>query len=81
VPLGGETHGGEDVAIFASGPGAAAFHGELEQNAIFHIIVQHAPRIRAELCRLGSCDAAGVPVDRPTRQAWLQQLGAPATTR
>jgi alkaline phosphatase len=81
VPLGGETHGGEDVAIFASGPGAAAFHGELEQNAIFHIIVQHAPRIRAELCRLGSCDADGVPVDRPTRQAWLQQLGAPATTR
>lgn len=74
VPLGGETHGGENVAIFASGPGAAAFHGELEQNAIFHIIVQHAPRIRAELCKLDSCNADGVPVDRPTRQAWLHAL-------
>jgi alkaline phosphatase len=81
VPLGGETHGGEDVAIFASGPGAAAFHGELEQNTIFHIIVQHAPRIRAELCRLGSCNADGVPVDRPTRQAWLRQIGVPAASR
>ncbi|SFS16649.1 alkaline phosphatase [Dyella sp. OK004] len=75
VPMKAETHGGEDVAIFASGPGAAAFHGELEQNAIFHIIVQHAPLIRAELCRLGSCNADGVPVDRPTYQAWLKQLG------
>jgi len=81
VPLGGETHGGEDVAIFASGPGAAAFHGELEQNAIFHVIVQHAPRLRDALCALGSCNADGVPVDRPTRQAWLKQVGAPAGTR
>lgn len=78
VPLKAESHGGEDVAIFAGGPGAAAFHGELEQNAIFHVIVQHAPRLRAELCRLGSCNADGVPVDLPTRQAWLQQAGAAA---
>ncbi len=81
VPLGSETHGGEDVAIFARGPGAAAFHGELEQNAIFHVIVQHTPRIRAELCKLGSCNADGVPVDRPTRQAWLQQVEVPAAAR
>lgn len=78
LPLKSETHGGEDVAIFATGPGAAAFHGELEQNAIFHVIVQHAPRLRAELCKLGSCNADGVPVERPTRQAWLQQAGAAA---
>jgi alkaline phosphatase len=77
VPLGSETHGGEDVAIFANGPGAAAFHGELEENAIFHVIVQHAPRIRAALCRLGSCDADGVPVDRPSYQAWRQELATP----
>ena len=76
VPLGGESHGGEDVAIFAGGPGATAFHGELEQNAIFHVIVQHTPSLRAELCRLGSCNADGVPVDRPTRQAWLQRVEA-----
>ncbi|MFC5741481.1 alkaline phosphatase [Dyella tabacisoli] len=78
VPLKSETHGGEDVAIFANGPGAAAFHGELEQNAIFHIIVQHAPRLRAELCQLGSCNAEGVPVDRPTYEAWLQRASVPA---
>ncbi|MFK2906027.1 alkaline phosphatase [Dyella ginsengisoli] len=73
VPLKAETHGGEDVAIFANGPGAAAFHGELEQNAIFHIIVQHTPRLRTELCQLGSCNAAGVPVERPLYSRWLQQ--------
>jgi len=71
VPLKSETHGGEDVAIFATGPGAAAFHGEIEENAIFHVIVQHAPTLRAELCKLGSCDANGVPVNRPIYQEWL----------
>ncbi|EIM00462.1 alkaline phosphatase [Rhodanobacter denitrificans] len=77
VPLKAETHGGEDVAIFATGPGAAAFHGELEQNVIFHVMVQHTPRLRAELCRLGSCNADGVPVDRPDWQQW-RKLGAGA---
>lgn len=66
VPLTGETHGGEDVAIFAHGPGASAFHGEIEENTIFHVIAQHTPTLRAELCRLGGCNADGVPVDRPT---------------
>ncbi|WP_243042068.1 alkaline phosphatase [Dyella sedimenti] len=73
LPLKAETHGGEDVAIFAQGPGAAAFHGEMEQNAIFHVIVQHTPRLRGELCSLGSCNAGGVPVERPSYQAWLQR--------
>jgi alkaline phosphatase len=75
LPMKAETHGGEDVAIFANGPGAAAFHGEMEQNTIFHVIVQHTTLLRDELCRLGSCNADGVPVERPTYQAWLQQAG------
>ncbi len=33
-----ETHGGEDVAIYASGPGAHLVRGVLEQNVIFHIM-------------------------------------------
>jgi len=33
-----ETHGGEDVAIYAGGPGAQLFHGVQEQNYIFHAI-------------------------------------------
>lgn len=78
LPMKAETHGGEDVAIFANGPGAAAFHGELEQNAIFHVIVQHTPRLREELCKLGSCNGDGVPVDRPTYEAWVKQVKAAA---
>jgi alkaline phosphatase len=40
VPLGAETHGGEDVAIYAKGPGAHLFHGVQEQNVIFHVMVE-----------------------------------------
>ncbi|AOL93552.1 alkaline phosphatase [Porphyrobacter sp. LM 6] len=38
VPLGAETHGGEDVALFATGPGAARARGVIEQNVIYSII-------------------------------------------
>jgi len=38
VPLNSETHGGEDVALFARGPGAALASGNHEQNMIFHIM-------------------------------------------
>jgi alkaline phosphatase len=40
VPLGSETHGGEDVAVYATGPGAAAASGVQEQNRLFHIMLQ-----------------------------------------
>jgi alkaline phosphatase len=33
-----ETHGGEDVALFAVGPWAHLVNGVIEQNEIFHII-------------------------------------------
>ncbi len=33
-----ETHGGEDVAVYARGPGAERIHGVIEQNVIFHAI-------------------------------------------
>jgi alkaline phosphatase len=38
VPLGSETHAGEDVAIYASGPNAHLFHGTQEQNVIYHVM-------------------------------------------
>jgi alkaline phosphatase len=38
VPTGGETHGGEDVALFATGPGADRARGVMEQNVIYAII-------------------------------------------
>lgn len=71
VPFMSESHGGEDVAIFARGPGAQAFHGELEQNVIFHIIVQSSPLLREALCRNGSCNADKVPVNLPDRAMLL----------
>ena len=36
--LGAETHGGEDVTLYAGGPGSALVSGTLEQNSIFHIM-------------------------------------------
>ncbi len=38
IPLPSETHGGEDVAIYATGPGAALVHGVMEQHWIFHVM-------------------------------------------
>ncbi len=38
VPMGSETHAGEDVAIYADGPRAHLFRGTLEQNVIYHVM-------------------------------------------
>ncbi|MDF1691321.1 MAG: alkaline phosphatase [Zhongshania sp.] len=38
IPLAAETHSGEDVAIYAIGPGAALVSGSNEQNLIFHVM-------------------------------------------
>ncbi|MET0290727.1 MAG: alkaline phosphatase [Steroidobacteraceae bacterium] len=38
VPMGSETHAGEEVAIYADGPRAYLFRGVMEQNAIFHVM-------------------------------------------
>lgn len=39
VPLGAETHGGEDVAIYATGAGAYLVHGSMEENWIFQVMI------------------------------------------
>lgn len=38
VPLESESHGGEDVALFATGPGSQRVHGVIEQNLIDSVI-------------------------------------------
>ena len=65
VPMTAETHGGDDVGIWARGPGSDAFRGTMEQHVVYHVIVQATPRLRERLCAAGTCNAAGVPVELP----------------
>jgi alkaline phosphatase len=71
VPLSSESHGGDDVGIWARGPGAAAVRGSVEQNTIFHFLLQASPRLRDAMCGHGYCDANGVPVELPDPAAFL----------
>ena len=48
VPMSSETHAGDDVAIFATGPSAYLFHGVVEQNLIYHVM-DHAAEIEKQL--------------------------------
>jgi len=65
VPLKDESHGGEDVGIWARGPGSEAVRGTVEQNTLYHFIVQATPRLRERLCAAKTCNADGVPVELP----------------
>ncbi|MFA5240845.1 MAG: alkaline phosphatase [Sulfuricella sp.] len=38
IPMGSETHAGEDVPVYASGPGAYLVRGSMEQNWIYHVM-------------------------------------------
>lgn len=38
VPLKSETHGGEDVAVYANGPMAHLIHGVQEQHYVAHVM-------------------------------------------
>ena len=73
VPLKSESHGGEDVGIWARGPGSEAVRGTVEQNTIYHFIVQATPRLRARLCAAGTCDTNGVPVELPQPVEFQQE--------
>ncbi len=70
LPLGNETHGGEDVGIWARGPGADAVRGSVEQNVVFHFMVQATPKLRERLCPANLCNDDGVPVELPKPDAF-----------
>ena len=56
------------VAQSVSG-GSEAVRGTVEQNVIYHLIVQATPALRGQLCATGHCNADGVPVDLPRTAA------------
>uniref|UniRef100_G1SLU6 Alkaline phosphatase n=1 Tax=Oryctolagus cuniculus TaxID=9986 RepID=G1SLU6_RABIT len=58
VPLRHETHGGEDVAVFAKGPMAHLLHGVHEQNYIPHVMA-YAACIGANLDHCAWASSAG----------------------
>ncbi|XP_077463818.1 alkaline phosphatase-like [Stigmatopora argus] len=59
VPLDSETHGIEDVAIFAKGPMSHLFHGVQEQNYIAHVMAYSACLPPYEECKLTPPNHAG----------------------
>jgi len=65
LPMRSETHGGDDVGVWARGPGSEALRGSIEQHVIYHVLVQATPKLRQQLCAQGSCNADGVPVTLP----------------
>lgn len=60
VPLRHETHGGEDVAVFAKGPMAHLLHGVHEQNYIPHVMA-YAACIGANRDHCASANSSGSP--------------------
>lgn len=54
VPSNAETHGGEDVAVYASGPGSGNASGSYEQNRIFHILLNATDWERDAAQRVGA---------------------------
>jgi alkaline phosphatase len=45
VPMRSDTHSGEDVAVYATGPWAHLFQGTYEQSYIYHVM-DYAGQIR-----------------------------------
>jgi alkaline phosphatase len=52
VPLSAETHSGEDVAVYARGPGAELASGAYEQSVIFHVMNRAASLTEKAAARL-----------------------------
>ena len=69
APFSNESHGGDDVGIWARGPGSSAVRGSVEQNAIYHFMLQAMPALRDAQCAQGYCNADGIPVTRPAYPA------------
>jgi alkaline phosphatase len=70
------SHGAEDVPVYARGPGAHAVRGTIEQNVIYHLLVQNTPRLRQTQCRLaGGCRGPLAVTRRPDYRQVLHAHG------
>ncbi|XP_038290518.1 intestinal-type alkaline phosphatase isoform X1 [Canis lupus familiaris] len=69
VPLDSETHGGEDVAVFARGPQAHLVHGVQEQSFVAHVMA-----FAACLEPYADCNLQPSAAPTPTPQLMLQLL-------
>jgi len=72
LPTAAETHGGDDVGIWARGPGSTAVRGNVEENTVYHFMLQAMPALREALCKRDDCDANGVPVKLPDAAEFLK---------
>lgn len=61
VPVSSETHGGEDVAVFARGPQAHLVHGVQEQSFVAHVMAFAACLEPYTDCGLASPASAARP--------------------
>ncbi len=59
VPTYGETHGGEDVALYASGPEAHLVGGTWEQHVIFHLMDHALGGLSGQVCASGEAAVCG----------------------
>ena len=59
VPLPSETHGGEDLGIYAIGPWSHLFQGTVEENYTFHVM-DYASKI-SERAKAAAVEPAAAP--------------------
>ncbi|KPI99720.1 Membrane-bound alkaline phosphatase [Papilio xuthus] len=81
VPLASETHGGEDVAVFARGPQHAMFAGLYEQSQLPHLMAYAAcigPGLHA--CSAAALCSISMPLLTITFLLLYKLLAVPATS-
>ena len=64
-PLRAETHAGEDVPAYATGPGSEKIRGVMDQNEIYQVLLSAMPQIGQQLQTPGD---ANEQVDTYTQQ-------------
>ncbi|KAL9968703.1 hypothetical protein ACROYT_G020821 [Oculina patagonica] len=75
VLLDSESHGSEDVGVFADGPGAYLFHGVVEQQYVFHVM-DHALCLSES--KQKSCEKHVARGGKPKSKSGASRLSIPS---